>query len=47
MPKAQDDSLKEFTQRRLTSAGSAVIDTLLPPQDLLGLEADPIARRMC
>ncbi len=46
MPKAQDDSLKEFTQRRLTSAGSAVIDTLLPPQDLLGLEADPIARRM-
>ena len=46
MPLAQDDSLSEMTARRIKSAGEAVIDALLPPQDLLGLEADPIAKRM-
>ena len=46
MPRVQDDSLTEIAARRLKSAGGAVIDTLLPPQDLLGLESDPIARRM-
>ena len=46
MPRAQDDSLTEFTARRVKSAGEAVIDVLLPPQELLGLEADPIAKRM-
>ena len=54
MTAKQDDSLIELTQRQLkrqlkgqlTTAGGAVIDTLLPPQELLGLEADPIARRM-
>ncbi|MEP3654442.1 MAG: ComF family protein [Litorimonas sp.] len=46
MSTAQDDSLTQYTTRRLKSAGSAVIDTLLPPQELLGLDADPIAKRM-
>ena len=46
MALAQDDSLSEMTARRLKSAGAAVIDALLPPQDLLGLEADPIAKHM-
>ena len=46
MALAQDDSLSEMTARRLKSACAAVIDALLPPQDLLGLEADPIAKRM-
>jgi len=46
MPDVQDDRLTEFAARRLKSAGGAVIDTLLPPQDLLGLAADPISRRM-
>ena len=46
MPIAQDDSLTELTARRMKSAGGAVIDVLLPPQALLGLEADPIAKRM-
>jgi len=50
MAAKQDNSLIELTQRslkrQLTSAGGVVIDTLLPPQDLLGLESDPIARRM-
>jgi len=46
MPNTQDDSLRKISQRRLKSAGGAVIDTVLPPQELLGLEADPIARRM-
>jgi len=50
MVSKQDNSLIEFSQRqlkgRLKSAGEAVIDTLLPPQELLGLDADPIARRM-
>lgn len=46
MPTAQDDSLTQFTRRRAKQAGAAVIDTVLPPQELLGLEADPIAKRM-
>ena len=46
MPPAQDDSLPQYTARRMKSAGGAVIDTLLPPQELLGLDADPIAKRM-
>lgn len=46
MPTAQDDSLTQYTVRRIKSAGGAVIDTLLPPQELLGLDADPIAKRM-
>ena len=46
MSTAQDDSLTQIAARRIKSAGGAVIDTLLPPQELLGLEADPIARRM-
>ncbi len=46
MPEVQEDSLTQFTSRRLKSAGEAVIDTLLPPQDLLGFESDPIARRV-
>lgn len=46
MPRAQDDSLTEFTARRLKSTGGAVIDVLLPPQELLGLGDDPIAKRM-
>ena len=46
MPPAQDDSLTQFTARRVKSVGGAVIDTVLPPQELLGLEADPIAKRM-
>lgn len=46
MPLAQDDSPIEFAARRIKSAGEAVIDTILPPQELLGLDADPIARRM-
>lgn len=46
MPEVQDDSPRQFAARRLKSAGEAVIDTLLPPQELLGLESDPIARRM-
>ena len=46
MPSAQDDSLTQFAARRIKSAGETVIDTVLPPQNLLGLDADPIARRM-
>jgi ComF family protein len=46
MSTAQDDSLTQFTRRRMKAGGEALIDTLLPPQDLLGLEADPIAKRM-
>ncbi len=46
MTPAQDDSLTQFTRRRMKAGGAAVIDTLLPPQELLGLDADPIARRM-
>ena len=46
MPTAQDDSLVQYTTRRLKSASGIVIDTLLPPQALLGLEADPILKRM-
>ena len=54
MAAKQDNSLIEFSQRQLKgqlkgqlkSAGETVIDTLLPPQELLGLDADPIARRM-
>ena len=46
MPTAQDDSLVQYTARRLKSAGGSVIDTLLPPHELLGLDADPIAKRM-
>ena len=46
MPEVQDDSLRQFAARRVKTAGAGMIDTLLPPQDLLGLEADPIARRM-
>lgn len=46
MSEAQDDSPVQYTARRMKSAGGAVIDTLLPPQALLGLEADPIAKRM-
>jgi len=46
MTSAQDDSLTQFTARRVKSLGGAVVDTLLPPQELLGLDADPIARRM-
>ena len=46
MPRAQDDNLTELTARRMKSAGGAVIDILLPPQELLGLDADPIAKRM-
>lgn len=46
MSTAQDDSLTQFTRRRIKAGGDAIIDTLLPPQDLLGLEADPIAKRM-
>ena len=46
MPTAQDDSLTQYTVRRMKTAGTAVIDTLLPPQELLGLDADPIAKRM-
>ena len=46
MPTAQDDSLTQIAARRMKSAGGAVIDTLLPPQELLGLDADPIAKRM-
>ena len=46
MSEVQDDSPLEFAGRRIKSAGDAVIDTLLPPQELLGLAADPIARRM-
>ena len=46
MPSAQDDSLTQYAIRRVKSAGGSVIDTVLPPQELLGLEADPIARRM-
>jgi len=47
---AQDDSLTELTRRRAKSLGQivsdAVIDTILPPQALLGLEGDPMAKRM-
>ena len=46
MSTAQDDSLTQYTVRRVKTAGGAVIDTLLPPQELLGLDADPIAKRM-
>lgn len=46
MTTVQDDSLTQLTRRRIKAGGDAVIDTLLPPQQLLGLEADPIARRM-
>lgn len=46
MSTAQDDSLTQFTRRRIKAGGEAIIDTLLPPQDLLGLDADPIAKRM-
>lgn len=46
MSTAQDDSLTQFTRRRIKAGGEAIIDTLLPPQNLLGLEADPIAKRM-
>jgi len=46
MSTAQDDSLTQFTRRRIKAGGDAIIDTLLPPQNLLGLEADPIAKRM-
>ena len=46
MPTAQDDSLTQFTRRRIKAGGEAIIDTLLPPQDLLGLDTDPIAKRM-
>ena len=46
MSTAQDDSLTQYTSRRIKTAGGAVIDTVLPPQELLGLDADPIAKRM-
>ena len=46
MSTAQDDSFTQYTSRRMKTARGALIDTLLPPQELLGLDADPIAKRM-
>lgn len=46
MLKAQDDSLTQVTSRSAKQIGEAVINTILPPQALLGLDGDPIARRM-
>ena len=42
----QDDSLKQFMTRRMKSVGETVVDTVLPPQELLGLAGDPMARRL-
>lgn len=46
MSTAQDESLTQIARRRTKRVGGAVIDVLLPPQALLGLDADPIAKRM-
>ena len=48
MSKVQDDSFTPFSrvQREAQQLGRALVDTVLPPQALLGLDADPIARRM-
>ena len=46
MVKVQDNSALAFAAQRLAGAGKVVIDTILPPQELLSLEADPIARRL-
>lgn len=41
----QDDSLTQYTLRRAKRAGGTVVDTVLPPQELLGLAGDAMARR--
>lgn len=46
MPSAQDDSPIQITHRRAKAVGEAVVDTVLPPHALLGLDGDPIAKRM-
>jgi len=46
MSTAQDDSLTQFTRRKFEEGVSAVVDTVLPPQALLGSDLDPISRRM-
>jgi len=42
----QDDSVRQMTARAMRDAAGRVIDTVLPPQELLALSDDPIARRM-
>ena len=42
----QDDTLSRRMMRRSKSAGGAVVDTVLPPQALLGVAGDVLDRRM-
>jgi len=48
MPKVQDNSspILASAKQAVKAAGKAVVDTLLPPQELLALDSDPIAKRM-
>ena len=42
----QDDSVRQITARAARDTANRVIDTVLPPQELLALSDDPVARRM-
>lgn len=47
MSKAQDDSSAQYAlTQRAKIISETIVDTILPPQALLGLDGDPIARRM-
>ncbi len=46
MSKRQDDNLINNAARQLTQAGHAIVDVVLPPQELLGLSGDRHAKRL-
>lgn len=46
MVELQDDSLKHYMTRRAKAVGEAVVNTVLPPQELLELAGDAQSRRL-
>ena len=46
MSERQDDSLTRFATRQLAEVGAIVVDTVLPPQELLSLSGDPQSKRL-
>lgn len=46
MSETQDDSLPQWIGRTVKRAGGSVVDTVLPPQELLSLAGDPLSKRL-
>jgi len=46
MPETQDHRLTQKLTRHMTETGQRVVDTVLPPQELLSLVGDPHAKRL-